>query len=286
PERGALDPSLRRLAELTSGETWRIQQALRESLLSPAGVAHTIPLLGHEGVADMAREALRAVAPACLGQLADAVRDPQLSVTVRSQLPMVIAEAVIHQPRTEDGRTRAELARLALTNSLSDPEFEIRFHVAEALARLHEHHPELEFDLAAVFDGVRRELAVDASVWRALDTATADAERAARHDGPSAVTRTTSHLGTLLALALPAEPIRTAFHSLHSEDPSLRGVALEYLENVLPVDIRDRMWLLLSLEPPVAVERRPIETVLDELLRRPGSRTAELQAARDPAASS
>ncbi|MBA3817590.1 MAG: hypothetical protein H0X17_01750 [Deltaproteobacteria bacterium] len=285
PQRGALDPTLRRLAELTSGESWRIQQALQESLLSPAGVAHSIPLLGREDVAEMARQALRAVAPACLGQLADAVRDPQLSVTVRSRLPMLIAEAVTHQPRTEDGRIRAELARLALTVSLADPEFEVRFHVAEALALLHEHHPDLEFDLAAVFDGVRRELAVDASVRRALDSANAEANQAARGDGPSVVARTTSHLGTLLALALPAEPIRTAFHSLHSEDPSLRGVALEYLENVLPVDIRDRMWLLLALETPVAVEKRPIETVLDELLRRPGSRTAEL-AAQDPAASS
>jgi hypothetical protein len=45
---------------------------------------------------------------------------------------------------------------------------------------------------------------------------------------------------------LPAEPLRVAFRGLHSDDQRLRGTALEYLESVLPRDVRDRLWQFLD----------------------------------------
>lgn len=51
-----------------------------------------------------------------------------------------------------------------------------------------------------------------------------------------------THVFTLLALALPAEPLRLAFRGLHTDDQGLRGTALEYLDSVLPRDLRDRLW--------------------------------------------
>ena len=41
------------------------------------------------------------------------------------------------------------------------------------------------------------------------------------------------HVFSLLALHLPAEPLKVAFRALHSEDRMLRGLALEFLENHL-----------------------------------------------------
>jgi hypothetical protein len=51
---------------------------------------------------------------------------------------------------------------------------------------------------------------------------------------------------TLLALALPTDPLRITFRGLHTDDQGLRGTALEYLEGVLPPDIRERLWPFLE----------------------------------------
>jgi hypothetical protein len=53
---------------------------------------------------------------------------------------------------------------------------------------------------------------------------------------------------TLLGLVLPSEPLRVAFRGLHSDDRRLRGTALEYLDSVLPRDIRDCLWRFLENE--------------------------------------
>jgi hypothetical protein len=42
------------------------------------------------------------------------------------------------------------------------------------------------------------------------------------------------HIFSLLALILPREPLRIAFRALHTDDRQLHGLALEYLDSVLP----------------------------------------------------
>ena len=80
--------------------------------------------------------------------------------------------------------------------------------------------------------------------------------------------RSLEHVFNLLALVLPREPLRLAFHSLHTEDRHLRGTALEYLERVLPSAVRQRLWPY--LEPEESGEARPrrsSEAILAELLQ-------------------
>jgi hypothetical protein len=71
---------------------------------------------------------------------------------------------------------------------------------------------------------------------------------------------------TLLALVLPSEALRIAFRGLHTDDQGLRGTALEYLESVLPPEIRDRLWWVLADGRPPAYARPQGET-LTNLLR-------------------
>jgi hypothetical protein len=71
-----------------------------------------------------------------------------------------------------------------------------------------------------------------------------------------------AHVFTLLSLVLPSQPLQIAFRSLHSENTRLRGTALEYLEGVLPADIRQHLW-------PFLVQRgakRPSPPQHDEIL--------------------
>jgi hypothetical protein len=83
---------------------------------------------------------------------------------------------------------------------------------------------------------------------------------------------------TLLSLVLPAEPLRIAFRGLHTDDPNLRGTALEYLEGVLPPAIRDRLWPFLE-DPRPAANRtiRAREEILADLLRSHASIMINLQ---------
>lgn len=239
----------RRLADLHSDDPTRIRAALRSPPLSSAAVAHAIPLLARDELARDAAAAIAEVAASYTGQLLDALRDPRAPLAARRRLPRLIAQAP------------SDLARVGLTWCLTDPELEVRAAVAGALAELRERSPAVELDRATIFDAVRRELVPGSTVARAL----AEARPGCDDDPP----RAAQHLATLLALALPADPIRSAFHNLWSGDHALRGVALEYLENVLPGDLRDRLWRAFGLEAPrPGARKRPIEDVLAELRSR------------------
>jgi hypothetical protein len=73
---------------------------------------------------------------------------------------------------------------------------------------------------------------------------------------------------TLLSLALPPEPLRIAFRGLHTDDPGLQGTALEYLEGVLPLNIREKLWPYLEDRRPVASRTaRPRDEILADLVR-------------------
>jgi hypothetical protein len=52
----------------------------------------------------------------------------------------------------------------------------------------------------------------------------------------------------VLGLALPAEPLRIALHAVQTDDPELRGTALEYLESILPPEVRAQLWPFLEGE--------------------------------------
>jgi hypothetical protein len=61
--------------------------------------------------------------------------------------------------------------------------------------------------------------------------------------------------------------VRLAFRALHTEDSGLRGTALEYLEQVLPSDVRDRLWPRITENARPAVSARPHEDVVADLVR-------------------
>jgi len=77
-----------------------------------------------------------------------------------------------------------------------------------------------------------------------------------------------AHVFTLLSLALPPEPLRIAFRGLHTDDPTLQGTALEYLEGVLPLSIREKLWPYLEDRRPASGRpSRPRDEILADLVR-------------------
>jgi AAA family ATP:ADP antiporter len=253
------DPEVREIMALRSRNRDAVLQVLRQEEGLPASlIPHVIPLLAWDPVAEDAVRALRKVAEERVGQLVDALLDPNQPFASRRRLARVFSVCV--SQRAVDG----------VLLGLEDLRFEVRFQCGRSLAAILEKNPKLRIDKERVFDVVRREVAVGRPVWeshRLLDTIDADSRSFVDEFLKDRAGQSLAHAFTLLSLVLPTAPLQIAYRGLHTDDPGLRGTALEYLEGVLPPDIRDRLWPFLSDRPRKSSDSRAREEILADLLR-------------------
>ena len=253
------DPEVREILALRSRNRDAVLEVLRseEGLPAPL-VPHVIPLLAWDPVAEDAVRALRKVAEERVGELIDALLDPNQPFASRRRLARVFSVCV--SQRAVDG----------LLLGLEDLRFEVRFQCGRSLASILEKNPRIRIDKERVFDVVRREVAVGRPVWeshRLLDTVEADSRSFVDEFLKDRAGQSLAHVFTLLSLVLPTAPLQIAYRGVHTDDPGLRGTALEYLEGVLPPDIRDRLWPFLSDRPRGQRDGRARDEILADLLR-------------------
>jgi hypothetical protein len=118
---------------------------------------------------------------------------------------------------------------------------------------------------------VRREVTCDRGVWesrRLLDQAEETETDSSFIDEflRDRSSRSLEHVFTLLSLAFPRQPLEIAFRGLHTTDEALCGTCLEYLEGILPVEVREPLWPYLEDQPSRRGPARPPDEVLKELL--------------------
>jgi HEAT repeat protein len=190
------------------------------------------------------------------GQLVDTLLDPAQDVVVRRRIPRVL--------RVCDSK----VAVAGLTSALADELFDIRHQSGLALFRITERTPDLAPSDADVLAAVLREVAKDQETWDSQRLQDAlDDDDGEHTDIMRERSRSLEHVFTLLSLVHEREPLKLAFHALGSDDDRLRGTALEYLENILSPEIRDRLWTYLGdLREYQRSARSPSE-VLAELRR-------------------
>jgi AAA family ATP:ADP antiporter len=254
-----LEPELRDILSLRSRNRARIVDVLgREDGLTPGLVPHAITLLAWDQVADHALFALRKVAEEHVGQLVDALLDPNQDFAIRRRLARVFSVCV------------SQRAASGLMFGLEDPRFDVRFQSARSLASIVEKNAWVHVDSPQIFAIVLKELAVGRGVWesrRLLDGVDAgDSQSPIDQFVRNRAGESLAHVFTLLSLVLPREPLLMAFRSLHTDDEQLQGTALEYLESVLPSGIRQRLWPFIERR---AINRpaRPRHDVIAELLQ-------------------
>ena len=254
------DPEVMEILALKSRNRDRVLGVLRsEEGLAPTLIPHVIPLLAWDPVAEDAVRALRKVSEERVGELIDALLDPNQPFAVRRRLARVFSVCV--SQRAIDG----------LMLGLEDLRFEVRFQCGRSLASILEKNPRVRIDRERVFDVVRKEVAVGRPVWqshRLLDNVD-DAEQRSFVDEflKDRAGQSLAHVFTLLALVLPTAPLQIAYRGLHTDDPKLRGTALEYLEGVLPQDISQRLWPFLGRDQPAPHDVRARDQILADLLR-------------------
>lgn len=256
----AVDPEVQQIIALRSRDTEAILRVLRsERGVSAALVAHVIPLLAWDAVNHDCIRALRSVAEEHVGELIDALTNPNQPFVVRRRLARTLSVCV--SQRAVDG----------LLLGLEDLRFEVRYQCGRSLLAVVERNPAVRIDKSRLLALVSKEVTVNRQVWESrqlLDGPRNGDDRSFLEEVVrDRATQSLAHVFTLLATVLPSEPLRIAFRGLQTNDEGLRGTALEYLELVLPPDIRDRLWQFLEDRRPVARTQRPQEAALADLLR-------------------
>jgi hypothetical protein len=218
-----------------------------------------ILLLAHKTLAPDAHATLRKIAPVVTGQLIDALLDREMDFVVRRRIPRVLAACPTQ--RSADG----------LLFGVTDERFEIRYECGKALLKVTDVNPEIIVARERVFEAIRHEMekwSPETTKASELDEDPTGAEYPAFVSDLIADRRNRSleHVFAILSLVLEREPLRMAFRALHHEDQRHRGTALEYLQTVLPPELRDAVWPSLSEEAPLP-EPRPTQQLLDELTR-------------------
>jgi HEAT repeat protein len=222
----------------------------------PDQVEAIIELLAWDAVAPAAIDALTTLAPSTIQTLLRHLHDPEEDFAVRRRLVNVLATS--GSPEVFEG----------LFQALGDRRFEVRYRAGRALSAMAGKIDGLQIDRDRVLAVVLREMGVERGVWESrqlIDAAEEETSPMAAEVLRDRVSRSLEHLFTLLSLVWPRETLRLAFHALHTDDPYLRGTALEYLETVLP----DSVWEKLSplLEPgEVPARTRGSAEVLQDLL--------------------
>ncbi len=234
------------LREIRSADATRIRTALARAV--PVELApHLVELVGRDDVAREACAALVALAPRCTGVLVDALLDQSRPPMLRRRLPSLLCHG------------DKELAAWGLWRGLSDPSFDVRYRSGTAVARLVAAGHIKDIQPEHVFETVRRELGAELAEWKTRQIAHDPAQDDTEGHAESGL----DHVFRMLGLVLPAEPLRIALHALQADDASLRGMALEYLESILPPDVRAQLWPLLE-----SADSGAARAVIDEAPRR------------------
>lgn len=184
-------------------------------------------------LAPEARQLLRRVAPASVGQLADLFLTHREADVVQVRAASLLADVP------------TERSAQALVAGLRAPEMRVRRAAALALLCVVSAAPSLRPRRRAVSEWVARELERPTAVLprdTPLEQASPFRSDAQGHElAPIA-----EIAFLLLALSVDVESLQLALHGITSGDAMQRGTALELLDNVLPADVRARLLALLE----------------------------------------
>ncbi|MGD8496878.1 MAG: hypothetical protein PVF05_11860 [Gemmatimonadales bacterium] len=237
-------------------------EELREQLArcpaDPGDAPRLALLLARDGVRAIAARQLSTLGAAAAPALAELLTDETADFVVRRRVAQVMAAI--------PGRE----ARSALLTALSANRFEVRYRAARSLDRRRRGgETATDADLDLVWRAIRRELSRGRAVWelaRLLDPAERDelaGGRAAERGELSL-----EHVFRLLSLVRDADAIRAAWRGVTGGHDELASLALEYLEQSLPEDVRSKLWPFIGDLSAEQSRRalRPLDEVIHDLL--------------------
>jgi hypothetical protein len=215
-------------------------------------------LLARSELYAAAVDALLAVGEPAIDHLIDVLLDEHADFVIRRRIPRVLAEV-----------DNAD-ADQALLDALAAGRFEVRYRAAIALSRRRKAGlPVAPGNWeAAVWRAIEREVSRDRPIWelqKILDGREAgdDGFVGKRVDVRGELSL--EHTFRQLSLVLDAQAVKMAFHGIIMDDENLQSLSLEYLEQVLPPRIRERLWPFIG--DISEYQRRQALRSVDEVVR-------------------
>ncbi len=240
-----VDPVVAAIVEFRSGDPLRIRAALRNPPRDPLIIGALVQLLANDDSVRLVVSALATFGARAAGEMVSVLLDPATPDVIRRRLPLALKSCP------------SPIARDGLVAALGGFDFEIRLRCGRAALSLTDEHAELLEPIPTALSLVERELGAD---------------------GPPHVVR--EHVFNLLALGLEREPVRIAARAFSTDDPYIRGTALEYLETVLPARLFSALGPLLAASGPPPARRRAAADVRADLIRAGMTMTVSLDEVR------
>lgn len=255
-------------SEARGDEVWTMLPALDDdelrrrlddpAFVEAAGAGSLALLLARDELRDLAARRLAGLGESAGPELAAIVADEEADFVVRRRVAQVLAFIP------------GEAALDGLLTGLTANRFEVRYRAARALVQRRKGGESLSPEARdVVWDAIRKELSRGRAVWelaRLLDPKEHDelaGGRAAERGELSL-----EHVFRLLSLVLDRDAIRAAWRGITGDHGELGSLALEYLEQVLPEDVREKLWPFIGDLSAAESRRalRPLNDVIDELL--------------------
>jgi hypothetical protein len=198
-------------------------------------VPHLTRLLARGRFYDAAVKALVSIGPPATRHAADLLLDENADFVIRRRIPRMLAEI------------DTEEADEALLEALSAGRFEVRYRAAIALVRRRKAGlAKARGDWrATVWKAVEREVSRDRPIWelqKILDGSEAGTDDFVNRQLDVRGELSLEHTFRQLSLVLDHQAVRMAFHGIILDDEELKSLSLEYLEQVLPAGIREKLW--------------------------------------------
>ena len=165
-------------------------------------------------------------------------------------------------PRDPEGACRRSARRPAqavLTESVLDRDVILRYHTIAALNKLGQQHPERSTDRKLIESVLAAEIMGHYRSYQVLGTLGASLEDDANpiaHGLRESIEKEAERIFRLLKILYPQYDMHSAYVGLQSNDPIVHDNAVEFLDSVLPPEVRAVVIPLFDREVPVADAHR------------------------------
>ncbi len=233
---------LRTLLEDTDVEIVRAAIVAAGTLKKRTMVGLLVDRMGEPALNEAAVAALAKFGDRIVGTLRDYLSDPEIPAEVRREIPKVLQEI---------GTT---IAYAVLVESVLDRDVVLRYHTIAAINRLGQAHPDratdrklIETVLAAEIMGHYRSYQVLATLEGSMD----DPSNPIEHGLRESMEKETERIFRLLKILYPQYDLHSAHVGMQSTDPVVHDNAVEFMDSVLPPEVRSLIIPLFDRNVPV-----------------------------------
>lgn len=202
-----------------------------------------IERLADPSLGDSATAALAEFGDRIVGTLRDYLTDEEMDIAIRREVPKVL-QAI-----------GSRSAQAVLTESVLDRDVILRYHTITALNKLGQQHPERSTDHKLIESVLAAEIMGHYRSYQVLGTLGASLEDDANpiaHGLRESIEKEAERILRLLKILYPQYDMHSAYVGLQSNDPIVHDNAVEFLDSVLPPEVRAKVIPLFDREVPIA----------------------------------